>query len=228
VSRRDVLRALGRYGVAAGPSPEGEAAPLPDPDGPWQRFDDPEATFGLRLEAAGGRVESVRGAVGLAQAARGWIETTGARRVYADPRLPLDPPDEWGPGVAGFDARLLHATSCAAILDLVVLPGELAVAENGAVWVDAAGWPHPALHVLPEHLVLVVPEGALVHTLHDAYERLGPGRAGFGSFLCGPSKTADIEQALVVGAHGPRSLAVAWLAPASGSALGGVPSATSR
>jgi L-lactate dehydrogenase complex protein LldG len=61
---------------------------------------------------------------------------------------------------------------------------------------------------LAEHLVLVVPLGALVHELHQAYERIDPAAAAFGCFVAGPSKTADIEQALVIGAHGPRSLTV--------------------
>ena len=92
-----------------------------------------------------------------------------------------------------------------------LLPGRLAVAESGAVFVTDEGLPHRALPFLVEDLVLVVPASSLVPTLEDAYRCLRPSRPGFGCFVAGPSKTADIEQALVVGAHGPRSTRVLLL-----------------
>jgi len=91
-------------------------------------------------------------------------------------------------------------------LDIAIVAGEFGVAENGAVWVpgNALG-PHRAIFVVTEHLVLVVPAGQIVHNLHQAYDRIRLERPGFGIFISGPSKTADIEQALVIGAHGARS-----------------------
>jgi L-lactate dehydrogenase complex protein LldG len=90
---------------------------------------------------------------------------------------------------------------------VAVLQGAFGVAENGAVWLTDQAMPHRALPFICQHLVLVLAPGALVGTLHEAYQRLTPHFA-YGVFIAGPSKTADIEQSLVIGAHGARSLTV--------------------
>jgi hypothetical protein len=94
-------------------------------------------------------------------------------------------------------------------LDAVVVHGRFAVAENGAVYVDAADLLARTDIVRSEHLVLRVPAGALVPTMHEAV-RLIPEGSACGWFLSGPSKTADIEQALVIGAQGARTLLVVF------------------
>ena len=99
------------------------------------------------------------------------------------------------------------AAECAA-LDVLVFGADFAVAENGALWVpEPVGVPRAALF-LAQHVVAVVAHDRLVHDMHEAYTRLGTSFGRYGSFLCGPSKTADIEQALVIGAHGARSMTV--------------------
>jgi L-lactate dehydrogenase complex protein LldG len=112
-----------------------------------------------------------------------------------------------GVGEGTFDPALVADPHDLGNLDLCVVPAELGVAENGAVWIDGRRLPHQALIVIAEHLVVVVDARTLVADMHQAYARVSVGR-GFGLFLAGPSKTADIEQSLVIGAHGARSCMV--------------------
>lgn len=92
---------------------------------------------------------------------------------------------------------------------LAVLRGEWGVAENGAVWVDGTTPARRAVLLLTRVLVLIVPSHRIVHDMHEGYARIIPAAHPFGAWVSGPSKTADIEQQLVYGAHGPMELHVA-------------------
>lgn len=78
---------------------------------------------------------------------------------------------------------------------------------NGAVWI-AQDIRHKALYFGATALLIVIPRTEIVHTMHEAVERPETEGFGYGCFMSGPSKTADIEQALVFGAHGPMSVTV--------------------
>jgi L-lactate dehydrogenase complex protein LldG len=90
-------------------------------------------------------------------------------------------------------------------VELAVLHGEFGVAENGAVWITEKQMGDRALPFIAHHLALVITLSEIVPTLHEAYERIGSAGYAYGTFIAGPSKTADIEQSLVLGAHGPKS-----------------------
>ena len=93
-------------------------------------------------------------------------------------------------------------------IDFAILPGQFAVAENGAVWISDDGVKQRAIYFIAQHLALVISANDIVPNMHAAYRRLSFDQPRFGAFISGPSKTADIEQSLVIGAHGPRSMTV--------------------
>jgi len=93
-------------------------------------------------------------------------------------------------------------------LDLAIIAGQFGVAENGAIWLTDENMGLRALPFITEHLVIVLEKKSLVANMHGAYKKIGLPHSGFGLFIAGPSKTADIEQSLVIGAHGAKSLRV--------------------
>ena len=93
-------------------------------------------------------------------------------------------------------------------VDIAIIEAEFAVAENGSVWVTDQRMGLRALPFICQHLVVVVPAGNIVATMLEAYEKIGSADYSFGTFIAGPSKTADIEQSLVLGAHGPKTMTV--------------------
>jgi len=91
-------------------------------------------------------------------------------------------------------------------VEVLEIDGEFGVAENGAIWLTEEALPHRVAPFICQHLVIHVQK--IVPHMHAAYEELKKPSSSFGLFLAGPSKTADIEQSLVIGAHGARSLTV--------------------
>jgi len=114
----------------------------------------------------------------------------------------IDPDDRLQDSILKADAHELQLVSKAYIR------GTLGVAENGAIWVSEPDMGNRLLPFIAEHLVIVINRTNLVYNMHEAYQKIRVNEYGYGVFIAGPSKTADIEQSLVIGAHGPRSLEV--------------------
>ena len=93
------------------------------------------------------------------------------------------------------------------VVDVGVIKGEVACAENGCVWVPQT-MKEKAICFASETLVLIVSRKNIVSNMHEAYERIRFNDYGFGTFISGPSKTADIEQSLLYGAQAARGLTV--------------------
>lgn len=108
---------------------------------------------------------------------------------------------------ANFEPASVASSHDLAQLEWMVIRGRLGVAENGAIWVPADEVHDRAQVFITQHLAIVLSQQDLVPHLHAAYQRLGRFE-GYGVFVSGPSKTADIEQSLVLGAHGCRTLTI--------------------
>jgi L-lactate dehydrogenase complex protein LldG len=93
-------------------------------------------------------------------------------------------------------------------LEKICIKATLGVAENGAVWVYESQMMNRLLPFICQHLILVIDKSDIVPTMHHAYQKIDIAKEGFGIFIAGPSKTADIEQSLVIGAHGARTATI--------------------
>ena len=99
------------------------------------------------------------------------------------------------------DARQLNGT------DVGIIRGIFGVAENGCIWIPQQ-MKEKAVCFISENLVILLPKSQIVNNMHEAYRRVEFNDYGYGTFISGPSKTADIAQVLVMGAQAARSVTV--------------------
>jgi L-lactate dehydrogenase complex protein LldG len=216
-SKQDILDAVRRN--------RPNNAELPSSNCDWTTYQEPRTKFIEVLEMVGGRALVAGSLPELNGQLAKLSQVANATRIVSLVS---------GAGAPYGDVSSVSAPHGFADIDVAILPGEFGVAENAAVWVTDQHVPLRVLYFLCQHLILVVPAREIVNHTHEAYERLAGlrfqamdrktpvdampdtrrtvfGEPVFGAFISGPSKTADIEQSLVIGAHGPRSLTVCLL-----------------
>lgn len=188
-SKAEILRRLRTYSV-----PD---APLPDPiDGPWITYPDRIAQLASAVQGVGGECKCVADIAAVHEDLLSYPEYQAAELCWSNL-----------PGIPGnVDLSAVDRPHDLERVDFTIYRGTLAVAENGAVFVSDVDVPHRVIFFIAQHLILLVDRCDVVDTMHDAYRKIELGGRGFDCFISGPSKTADIEQSLVIGAHGCRSM----------------------
>lgn len=91
--------------------------------------------------------------------------------------------------------------------DVGVIRGVFGVAENACVWIPQT-MEEKAVCFISENLIILLKKSEIVNNMHEAYKRISFNDYGYGTFISGPSKTADIAQVLVMGAQAARSATV--------------------
>jgi L-lactate dehydrogenase complex protein LldG len=178
--------------------------PHPGVAGPWTSFEDRMAQFRSMVEAVGGKCVSADDRFAVNRLLLESEAYTKAKKIFSAVE---------GVGTPTFDLGKVDDPHDLHDVDFAIYRGEFGVAENGAVWVTDEGLPHRVIYFIPQHVAIVLggngePADCLVSQMYEAYQRISFDSPRFGLFISGPSKTADIEQSLVIGAHGPRSLTV--------------------
>ncbi|MDH3281873.1 MAG: LUD domain-containing protein [Gammaproteobacteria bacterium] len=155
-----------------------------------------------KLTAVAGTVARVPGADKVFTAIAAHLDKQGlARQLVAAPALQsLDWPADWKVRFGATRGEDLVA----------VTPCFVAVAETGSVVLLSGAEQPTSLNFLPDYHIVLVKASQLVQHIEDVWP---PFRAletvpRSVNFITGPSKTADVEQTIQLGAHGPRSLHV--------------------
>jgi L-lactate dehydrogenase complex protein LldG len=96
--------------------------------------------------------------------------------------------------------------------DVGIIRGKFGVAENACIWIPQT-MKEKAVCFISENLIILLPKSQIVNNMHEAYKRIEFDNEydGYGTFISGPSKTADIAQVLVMGAQAARSATVLLL-----------------
>lgn len=195
---------LGRIRTALRASEDDAGLARPEAIRPQLR-QDPVTNFLAKLNAAAASVTRVPGLPAVVEAVADYLQRhqlPTALVIANDPPLPeLAWPADWELArrpAAGDD----HASVTGAFA---------AIAETGSL-VMLSGPGHPtSLNFLPDDHIVVLRESQVVAHMEDVWALLRVRDGGMPrtvNVITGPSRTADVEQTIQLGAHGPRRLHV--------------------
>lgn len=93
--------------------------------------------------------------------------------------------------------------------DVGIIRGMFGVAENGCIWIPQQ-MKEKAVCFISENIVILLRKSQIVNNMHEAYKQIAFDSKydGYGTFISGPSKTADIAQVLVMGAQAAQSVTI--------------------
>lgn len=173
-----------------------DAVPRPELNFEFQTFENPVQHFCELVEAVGGMTKMVKADEKLQE----FSKISENDKVISSISVIQD---------QNIERENIKTAHDMKDIDYCCFNVELAVAENGAFLTHCQDFNFRSVYFLAQHLIVTIKASDIKNNMHEAYAALGSMKRGeFTVFVSGPSKTADIEQCLVIGAHGARSLQV--------------------
>lgn len=168
-------------------------------------LDDPLDRFATKLQGVAGSVEKVNKLGDVPKAVTQYLsaQSLPLEVVMASDSLLADLP--W-PQALRVERRVAHREDRASVTGAFA-----GIAETGTLVLLSDPQSPTTLNFLPDVHIVVLRRGQIATHMEDVWQRL---RNEVGvmpravNFITGPSRTADIEQTIQLGAHGPRSLHV--------------------
>jgi L-lactate dehydrogenase complex protein LldG len=144
----------------------------------------------------------------IGQAISSYLEAHGiAKQVVAAPSELLDH--------ISWPAEVTVVHRAAQAQDLVAVSAAFAgIAETGTLALLSGPATPTTLNFLPDNYFCVLRRQDLVLHMEDVWDRIRHTKAGMPrtlNFITGPSRTADVEQTIQLGAHGPRRMVIILL-----------------
>jgi len=164
-----------------------------------------DVLFAQRLTAVSGHFIYCEDEVSFIEGLLALAEQEKLRRMYA-----------WEPGVRklldNYEFPYFQTDKDFTGAEAGITACEALIARSGSVLVSNGGAAGRRLSIYPHIHVVVAYASQLVMDIKDGLElvrqRYGDNIPSLISLITGPSRTADIEKTLVLGAHGPKNLYV--------------------
>jgi L-lactate dehydrogenase complex protein LldG len=172
--------------------------------------------FSAKATAVGTTVEHVADVSGAAELIRTWASAASTDELVASPQLVGAAPELIAAlEAAGLAVKVVSSTSDARDKPLGLSLARRAVAETGSALISERSLEDRAAGLMTLHNVIIARTVDLVASLDETAAILReiatqPG-GGYGSFVTGPSRTADIEMSLTVGVQGPAQSTVLFV-----------------
>ncbi len=173
--------------------------------------DDPVERFVSKLRAVAATVDAVNTAADVAKSIASFL-----RENDLPPAVVLAPDDRLNAYPWPDDLKISRRNVTPDDVTSITT-AEAGVIETGSLVLRSSPKSPTGMNFLPENHIVILHQDQLVRNLEDGWASALEFSGGIPrtvNFITGPSKTADVEQTIEYGAHGPRRLHVVLLAGA--------------